>query len=112
MYCKHLALANFRNFARLDLDLPAHIGVFVGDNGQGKSNLLEALYLLATSRSYRTSTERDLVNWHATTVPAFARAVADVVRHPSPTRVEVLLAEPSAATKIGVPPAERTIPGV
>src|ERR671933_2303671 len=96
MYVRHLSLANFRNYVRLELDLPAHIGVFAGDNGQGKSNLLEALYLLATSRSYRTSAERELVNWHVTTSPAFARAAAEVVRHPAPMRVEVLLAEPVA----------------
>src|SRR5918911_4518983 len=94
MYVRHLSLANFRNYVRLDLELAPHISILSGDNGQGKSNLLEALYLLATSRSYRTSAERELVNWHVATSPAFARAAAEVIRHPAPTRVEVLLAEP------------------
>ena len=105
MYCKRLSLANFRNYVRLDLELAPHVTIFVGENGQGKSNLLEALYLLATSRSFRTSSERELVNWHTATVPVFARAAADVVRHPAPTRVEVILAEPSAGDPRGVQPA-------
>src|SRR6266508_450082 len=118
MYCKHLSLANFRSYIRLDLDLAPHVTLFTGENGQGKSNILEALYLLATSRSFRTSSERELVNWHATTPPVFARAAADVVRHPSPVRVEVILAEPipsgvraiqpehAAPAVPGTPPAE------
>src|SRR5918911_4684958 len=112
MYVRHLSLANFRNYVRLDLELSPRISILTGDNGQGKSNLLEALYLLATSRSYRTSSERELVNWHVATSPAFARAATEVVRHPAPTRVEVVLAEP--AGEPGAAPAwsERTTPAL
>jgi DNA replication and repair protein RecF len=93
MYLRHLTLANFRNYVRLDLRLPAGRCVFWGDNGQGKSNLLEAVYLLATSRSFRTSAERDLVHWYADTNPVFARVVGEVVRHQAMTRLEVIVAE-------------------
>jgi DNA replication and repair protein RecF len=112
MYCKHLSLVNFRNYARLDVELAPHLSVLTGDNGQGKSNLLEAIYLLATSRSYRTSAERELVNWHTTTSPAFARVAAEVVRHPAPTRVEVILAEPAAGTQLAAGWSERAAPTV
>jgi len=73
---RHLSLAYFRNYQRLDLALEPGLSLFWGDNGQGKSNLLEAVYLLATTRSFRTSAERDLLNWHADTDPLFARISA------------------------------------
>ncbi len=62
---RHLSLLNFRNYASLELELPPNIMVLQGDNAQGKSNLLEAIYLLATSRSPRATNERELINWSA-----------------------------------------------
>ena len=47
MHLEHLSLANFRNYARLEIDLPSGVSLMVGANGQGKSNLLEAIYYLA-----------------------------------------------------------------
>lgn len=96
MYLRRLGLVNYRNYRRLDLELSPRLSIFWGDNGQGKSNLLEAVYLLATSRSFRTSAERELVNWYADTDPVFGRVVGDVVRHQVATRLEVILAEPQA----------------
>src|SRR5439155_7043005 len=112
MYCRHISLANFRNYVRLDLELSPHIRVFARDNQQWQPYLLEALYLLATSRSYRTSAERELVNWHVATSPAFARAAAEVVRHPAPARVEVLLAEPVAGLAAAPAGPDRSGPAV
>jgi len=59
----HLSLHNFRNYVRLELDLPSSVVVLLGDNAQGKTNLLEAIYYLATSRSPYTGTDRELINW-------------------------------------------------
>jgi DNA replication and repair protein RecF len=95
MYLRHLSLLHYRNYARLDLALPPGLSVFWGNNGEGKSNLIEAVYLLATSRSFRTSSERDLVNWFADTQPVFARVAGEVVRHGGATRLEVILAAPA-----------------
>ena len=63
MRLAHLSLYNFRNYVRLELDLPPGVMVLLGDNAQGKTNLLEAIYYLATSRSPYTGTDRELVNW-------------------------------------------------
>ncbi len=63
MHIVHLSLTNFRNYSRLELDLPQHIVILRGENAQGKTNLLEAIYLLATSKSPRAVTERELINW-------------------------------------------------
>lgn len=65
MIITHLSLTNFRNYTSLELDLPSHLTVLLGDNAQGKSNLLEAIYVLATSRSPRTASDKELINWAA-----------------------------------------------
>jgi DNA replication and repair protein RecF len=56
-----LSVRGLRNLAAVDLALGERFNVLAGDNGQGKTNLLEAVYLLATSRSFRTSRLSDLV---------------------------------------------------
>jgi len=53
MYLKHLSLTNFRNFARLDIDVPRRAVLLVGSNAQGKTSLLEAIYFLATFTSFQ-----------------------------------------------------------
>ncbi|MFN2167401.1 MAG: AAA family ATPase, partial [Anaerolineae bacterium] len=58
MYLTHLSLTNFRNYSRLELDLAPGITLFQGANAQGKTNLLEAVAFLATSRSLLSSAER------------------------------------------------------
>lgn len=89
-----LSLTNFRNFARLTLDFPKPITLLQGGNAQGKTNLLEAIYYLATSRSPRASADREVVNWLAFEEPLpFARLVADVVRGGSPVRLEITLVQ-------------------
>ncbi|MBI4201489.1 MAG: DNA replication/repair protein RecF [Chloroflexi bacterium] len=65
MYLAHLSLTNFRSFTDLKLDFLPGLVVLHGGNGQGKSNLLEAAYLLSIAKSYRTNIERELVNWSA-----------------------------------------------
>lgn len=56
-----LLLRNFRNYRSADLDLNKGLNIFVGDNAQGKTNLLEAIYVLSLSKSYRTSREAELI---------------------------------------------------
>ena len=53
MHLAHLRLRDFRNYARLDVDFSPGFHVLLGDNAQGKTNILEAIYLMATLRSFR-----------------------------------------------------------
>src|SRR5204863_5478136 len=53
MHLAHLRLRDFRNYSRLDVDFPPGFHLLLGDNAQGKTNILEAIYLLATLRSFR-----------------------------------------------------------
>lgn len=83
MHCSHLSLVSFRNYRTLDVELPDGPILVLGPNASGKTTLLEALYLLATTKSHRTNTDRELVNWHARAeqgVPPFARVAAKMQR--------------------------------
>ncbi len=81
MYLTHLSLTNFRAFTRLDLDMPRRILLLVGDNAQGKTTLLEAVYFLAAFTSTLTDNDRQLINLTAANEPlAVARLVADFKR--------------------------------
>ncbi|MBW4459356.1 MAG: DNA replication/repair protein RecF [Nodosilinea sp. WJT8-NPBG4] len=62
MYLTHLSLRHFRNYGEQQIDFAAPKTILVGENAQGKSNLLEAVELLATLKSHRTSRDRDLVH--------------------------------------------------
>lgn len=81
MYLKHLSLTNFRNYARLDVDVPKGVLLLVGDNAQGKTSLLEAVYYLATFVSFHANSDRQLINFLASRESlAVARIVADFDR--------------------------------
>ena len=60
-----LSLTNFRNFRQLDIELSGGVTVFHGENAQGKTALLEAVYTLAIGRAFRAEREREVVNFHA-----------------------------------------------
>lgn len=61
MFLKNLNLTNFRNYSALTLDFDNRPTIFVGNNAAGKSNLLEAIYLLSTTKSLRVETEDELI---------------------------------------------------
>ena len=63
MFIKRLQMLNYRNYNVLDISLGPHVNVFMGDNAQGKTNILEGIYYCAFARSHRTSKDRELINW-------------------------------------------------
>lgn len=63
MRLHNLTIRNFRNLASVDIEIPDSGVVIIGDNGQGKTNLLEAIYYLVLFRSFRGARDRDLVRF-------------------------------------------------
>ncbi|OUE23746.1 DNA replication/repair protein RecF [Clavibacter michiganensis] len=61
MIVRHLSLGDFRNYTRADVELVPGATLFVGSNGQGKTNLVEALGFLSTLGSHRVSTDQALI---------------------------------------------------
>lgn len=63
MYLKHLELRNYRNYERVSADFSPQINVLIGSNAQGKTNLLESVYVLAITRSHRSNNDRELIGF-------------------------------------------------
>lgn len=89
MYLSHLKLHDFRNFKRLDLPLGRGLSLFYGENAQGKTNLLEAIAMLATSNSFHATSDREVINWDAP--DRIARLVAEVERREDETKIEIVV---------------------
>lgn len=64
MILEELKLHHFRNYEDLTVQFHPGINVLIGENAQGKTNLLEAIYVLALTKSHRTTNDRDLITWH------------------------------------------------
>jgi DNA replication and repair protein RecF len=98
MRIRYLSLTNFRNYARLELALPERPLLLYGANAQGKTSLLEAIYLLATGSSPLTSLDRQLVKWEAEEegLP-YARVWAEVVRRDRILELEIALEKQTLA---------------
>jgi len=64
MFIKSLKLANFRNYSEQQIEFDSKMNIFRGQNAQGKTNVLEAIYLLAVGKSHRTSRDVDLIQWN------------------------------------------------
>lgn len=61
MFIHHLYLKNFRNYKSLDLCFNSHVNIILGENAQGKTNLVESLYVLGFGKSFRTTQDKDLI---------------------------------------------------
>jgi DNA replication and repair protein RecF len=97
MFLKHLSLTNFRNFARLDVDIPRRVVVLVGSNAQGKTSVLEAIYFLAAFTSFQTHADRQIVNFNEAKSNSLTvtRLVAEYQRGNGKHRLEArLILEP------------------
>ncbi len=98
MRLQRLQLFDYRNFHRIDVQFPRDIGILIGDNAQGKSNFLEAIYLLATMRGIRAETDVQLIRRELLddVMPA-ARVVAEVETKDGALKVEsAIVARPGA----------------
>ena len=63
MYIESLALKDFRNYEKLDMNFSKNINILYGDNAQGKTNILEAIYISATTKSHRNSKDKDIIRF-------------------------------------------------
>jgi DNA replication and repair protein RecF len=92
MHVAHLSLREFRNYHALDVTLQPGTTLFYGPNAAGKTTLLEAVYYLATTRSPRTSADRELINWDQEGelgLAPFTRIVATILRQAERLLIEL-----------------------
>ncbi|WP_335871928.1 DNA replication/repair protein RecF [Bacillus sp. 2205SS5-2] len=63
MYIEELQLGNYRNYETLEATFENKVNVILGENAQGKTNVMESIYVLAMAKSHRTSSDKDLIRW-------------------------------------------------
>ncbi|MGI6584925.1 MAG: DNA replication/repair protein RecF [Lutisporaceae bacterium] len=65
MYIKRIDLKNFRNYKETDIELGEGVNVFYGRNAQGKTNIIESVYMASTGKSHRTQKDMELIRWNS-----------------------------------------------
>src|SRR5579859_5175695 len=93
MHLSRLSLSYFRNYKQLDLTLGPGLFLFHGDNAQGKTNLLEAVGMLATANSFHAGSDREVVNWQ--TSEHIARVEGNVKRQEDALDLEIVIFDPT-----------------
>jgi DNA replication and repair protein RecF len=106
MFLSHLSLTHFRNYHHLELDFTERLTLLQGHNAQGKTSLLESIFLLATSKAVHAQADREVVDWQAQDEPIpYCRVAGLITGHlGSPTRpveVEVIFTPRGDGTNFG-----------
>lgn len=96
MFLKNIHLQNYRNYGQLELETSNQVNLFVGPNAQGKTNLLEAIFALALTKSHRTSKDKELIGWEADS----ARLQGTVDKRYGTAQLELLLSTQGKKAKI------------
>lgn len=64
MYITKIKLNNFRNYNNQEINLLKNINIFYGDNAQGKTNIIESIFLCSIGKSFRTNKDKELINFN------------------------------------------------
>ena len=67
MWIKRIKINNFRNYKNLEIELNKRINIFYGENAQGKTNIIEAIFLSSIGKSFRTNKEKELIKFNEKT---------------------------------------------
>ncbi|TPR39076.1 DNA replication/repair protein RecF [Apilactobacillus micheneri] len=96
MKLKEIELHHFRNYDDVNMQFSPGINVLLGNNAQGKTNMLEAIYVLALTRSHRTSNNRDLIEWQSEA----AQIYGNVAKRLGDTKLEIDLGKKGKRAKV------------
>ena len=86
MYIKKIELTDFRNYDSLSLNFDKNVNLILGKNAQGKTNLLESVYVTAIGKSFRTNKDSDLIKFEK----AFAKVCAYTYKDETDGSVEII----------------------
>ncbi|EPI02540.1 MULTISPECIES: DNA replication/repair protein RecF [unclassified Enterococcus] len=96
MRLNKLQLKDYRNYHELNMEFSKNLVIFLGENAQGKTNILESIYVLAMTRSHRTASEQELISWGKDQ----ALIQGEITRGTSKIPLEILLSKKGRRTKI------------
>ncbi|ADC49652.1 recombination protein F [Alkalihalophilus pseudofirmus OF4] len=96
MFIKSLLIRQFRNYERVELEFDERMNVFIGENAQGKTNTIEAIYVLALAKSHRTSKDKELIRWN----DEFAKVQGQVQRQSGPIELDLVISTKGKKVKL------------
>ncbi|KZZ85426.1 DNA replication/repair protein RecF [Bacillus sp. SJS] len=96
MHIQELKLRNYRNYPELTVSFENKVNVIIGENAQGKTNMMEAIYVLAMAKSHRTSNDKDLIRWDE----EYAKIEGRVVKANGAIPMQLVLSKKGKKAKI------------
>ncbi|WP_017725792.1 DNA replication/repair protein RecF [Halalkalibacterium ligniniphilum] len=96
MYIKTLTLRHYRNYEQLEVAFQQNVNVILGENAQGKTNAIEAIYLLAMAKSHRTPRDKELIRWDE----AFAKIEGSFEKRNGPLSLDVVISTKGKKVKV------------
>lgn len=96
MRLTNLQLQNFRNYESVQLEFTEGVHVFIGENAQGKTNLMESIYALAMTKSHRTTNDKELIGWNK----EFATIKGTVEKIATKTNLELQFSKKGKIAKV------------
>ena len=96
MWLEKIDIQHFRNYTEASVSFSPHLNIFLGRNAQGKTNILEAIYFLALTRSHRTRSDKELIQFQQNTL----KLNGIVHRHSGKLPLEISLSNKGRITKV------------
>ncbi|MBB6454419.1 DNA replication and repair protein RecF [Salirhabdus euzebyi] len=96
MHINELSLKNYRNYESLDLTFDHKVNVIIGENAQGKTNIMESIYVLALTKSHRTSKDKELIKWDE----SYAKIKGSVVKRNRQFPLELIFSNKGKKAKL------------
>lgn len=96
MYLEGIELKNYRNYETVKLSFSPSINVLIGENAQGKTNLVESIYFLAMSRSHRSPRDRELIRWDSD----FAKVNGQLIKKSHSVPLDIVLSKRGKIAKM------------
>jgi DNA replication and repair protein RecF len=95
MYIERLQLMDYRNYESLEVDFENKVNVILGENAQGKTNVMESIYVLAMAKSHRTSNDKDLIRWDRD----YAKIKGRIKKHHGSVPLELVISKKGKKAK-------------
>ncbi|WP_175989816.1 DNA replication/repair protein RecF [Bacillus sp. Marseille-Q1617] len=95
MYIEELELKNYRNYESIEVNFENKVNVILGENAQGKTNIMESIYVLAMAKSHRTSNDKDLIRWDE----EYAKIKGRIQKYNGPLPLELVLSKKGKKAK-------------
>ncbi|MBU3571708.1 DNA replication/repair protein RecF [Priestia aryabhattai] len=87
MYIKEITLTNYRNYTKTTIPFENKVNVILGENAQGKTNVMESIFVLSMAKSHRTSNDKELIKWDC----EYAKLSGIVEKHRGPATLDLVI---------------------